>query len=178
MTQATVHHIERLASHYLANYMAEGRVVFHIKVNIARVRDDHVVGDILYHDIPIEGGAYYPHTNINQVVYENCADMQYMPPRSDEERSPDSEALHISKKSTRELLIEGDELGEWEFECFLTQINKEECGRYLFEAYGSKEKVAFAIYPEKLHYFMEDAFDTYLLFEKLLDKTMQKYGFS
>jgi hypothetical protein len=48
----------------------------------------------------------------------------------------------------------------------------------LFEAYGSKESIAFLIYPEKLHYFMEDAFDTYLLFERLLDKTMQKYGFS
>jgi hypothetical protein len=47
----------------------------------------------------------------------------------------------------------------------------------LFEAYGSKEKVAFANYPVKLHYFMEDAFDTYVLFERLLDKTMQKYGF-
>ena len=59
----------------------------------------------------------------------------------------------------------------------MNQINKEECGRFLFEAYGSKESIVFVDYPEKLHYFMADAFDTYLLFEKLLDKTMQKYGF-
>jgi hypothetical protein len=178
MTHVAVHHIEHLVSHYFAKHMAGDRVVFHSKVDITRVRDDHVLGDILFHDIPIEGGTYYPYTNINKVVYENCAALKYVPPRSDEEKSSDSQALNISTHSSRELSIEGDELGEWEFECFLTQINKEECGQFLFEAYGSKESIAFLIYPEKLHYFMEDAFDTYLLFERLLDKTMQKYGFS
>jgi hypothetical protein len=177
MNQATVHHIEHLVSHYLATDMAGDRVVFHIKVTIVRVRDDQVLGDVLYHDVPVEGSAYYPHTNINQVVYEHCADLRYVPLRSDEEKSSGSEALNLSKQSTRALLIGGDEIGEWEFECFLNQINKEECGRFLFEAFGDKESIAFVMYPEKLHYFMADAFDTYLLFEKLLDKTMQKYGF-
>lgn len=176
MKQATVHHIEHLVSHYLANHMAGDRVVFHTKVDILRIRDDHVIGNIFYHDIPLEGGSCYPHTNINQIVYENCADLRYVSPRSDEEKSLDSWALNIYKHSTRELSIEGDELGEWEFECFLNQINKEECGRFLFEAYGTKESIVFVAYPEKLHYFIEEAFDTYLLFEKLLDKSMQKYG--
>lgn len=48
----------------------------------------------------------------------------------------------------------------------------------MVEAYGSKESIAFLTYPKKLHHFIEDAFDTYVLFEKLLDKTMHKYGFS
>jgi hypothetical protein len=47
----------------------------------------------------------------------------------------------------------------------------------LVEAYGKKESIAFITYPKKLHYFLEDAFDKYVLFERLLDKTMQKYGF-
>jgi hypothetical protein len=96
---------------------------------------------------------------------------------SEEEKSSGLQALNIAKHSSRELPIESDELGEWEFECFLTQINKEECGQFLVEAYGKKESIAFITYPKKLHYFLEDAFDTYVLFERLLDKTMQKYGF-
>jgi hypothetical protein len=59
----------------------------------------------------------------------------------------------------------------------LNQLNKEECGQFLFEAYGSKDKIAFPTYPKKLHFFIEDSFDTYVLFERLLDKAMQKYGF-
>lgn len=177
MKQATVHHIEHLISHYLANHMAGDRIVFHIKVNIVRIRDDHVTGDILYHDVPVEGGTCYPHTNVNQIVHENIADFQYVYLRPDEEKSADFEALHISQNSTRELSIEGDEFGEWEFECFLNQITKEECGRSLFEAYGTKENIAFRMYPEKLRYFMEEAFDTYLLFERLLDENMKKYNF-
>jgi len=177
MNQATVLHIEHLVNHYLTHHMGEDRVFFHCKVNIERIRDDHVLGDIVYHDKPIEGAAYYPHTNINKVVYENSADLKYLPLRSDEEKSSGIDALNISKRSSRELSIESDELGEWEFECFLTQINKEECGQFLVEAYGKKESIAFLMYPKKLHYFIEDAFDTYVLFERLLDKTMQKYGF-
>jgi hypothetical protein len=177
MNPPTVHHIEHLVSHHLAKHMAGSRVVFHSKVDITHIRDDHLLGDILFHDMPVEGGTFYPHTNINKVVCENCADLRYVPPRSDEEKSPDFEALKISTHSSREISIEGEELGEWEFECFLNKINKEECGQFLFDAYGSKEKIALLIYPEKLHFFMEDSFDTYLLFERLLDKTMQKYGF-
>ena len=177
MNQATVLHIEHLVNHYLTHHLGEERVFFHCKVNIERIRDDHVLGDIVYHDKPIEGAAYYPHTNINKVVYENNADLKYLPLRSDEEKSSDIDALNISRRSFRELAIESDELGEWEFECFLTQINKEECGQFLVEAYGSKESIAFLTYPKKLHIFIEDAFDTYVLFERLLDKTIQKYGF-
>ena len=178
MNQATVRHIERLVNHHLTHFMGEERAFFHCKVNIERIREDHVLGDIVYHDIPMEGAAYYPHTNINKVVYENCADLKYVPLRSEEEKSTGTQALNISKRSSREVAIEGDELGEWEFECFLTQINKEECGQFLVEAYGSKESIAFLTYPKKLHFFIEDAFDTYVLFERLLDKTMQKYGFT
>ncbi len=177
MKQAAVHHIEHLVSHHLAKHMAGDRVVFHTKVTIVRIRDDHVTGDIVYHDIPVEGGTYYPHTNINQIVYENFADLRYVSPRAGNEKSADSGALSIHKHSSRELSIEEDEFGEWEFECFLNQIDKEECGRILFEAYGTKESIVFVTYPQKLHYFMEDAFDTYLLFERLLDKSMKKYGF-
>ena len=177
MNQATVLHIEHLVNHYLTHHLGEERVFFHCTVNIERIRDDHVLGDIVYHDKPIEGAAYYPHTNINKVVYENNADLKYLPLRSDEEKSSDIDALNISRRSFRELAIESDELGEWEFECFLTQINKEECGQFLVEAYGSKESIAFLTYPKKLHIFIEDAFDTYVLFERLLDKTIQKYGF-
>jgi hypothetical protein len=177
MNQATVHHIEHLVSHHLAEDLAESRIVFHSKVTIGHVRDDHLLGDILFHDVPIEGGTYYPHTSINKVVYENCADLRYFPVRSDEEKSSDSRALKISIKSSRELSIEVEKFGEWKFEYFLNQVNKEECGQFLFEAYGSKEKIAFLAYPEKLHFFMEDSFDTYVLFEILLYKAMQKYGF-
>jgi hypothetical protein len=158
--------------------MGEERVFFHCKVNIERIRNDQVFGDIVYHDMPIDGAAYYPHTNINKFVYENYADLQYFPQHSDEEKLSNIQYLNIAKRSSRELSIESDEFGEWEFECFLTQLNKEECGQFLVEAYGSKESIAFLTYPKKLHYFIEDAFDTYVLFEKLLDKTMQKYGFS
>jgi hypothetical protein len=177
MNQATVHHIEHLVSHHLAEDLAESRIVFHAKVTITHVRDDHLLGDILFHDMPIEGGTYYPHTNINKVVYENCADLRYVPARSEEEKSSDSRALKISTQATRELSIEAEDFGEWEFECFLNQVNKEECGQFLFEAYGSKDKIAYPAYPKKLHFFMEDSFDTYVLFERLLDKAMQKYGF-
>ena len=109
--------------------------------------------------------------------YENFADLRYVSPRAGNEKSADSGALSIHKHSSRELSIEEDEFGEWEFECFLNQIDKEECGRILFEAYGTKEGIVFVTYPQKLHYFMEDAFDTHLLFERLLDKSMKKYGF-
>ena len=177
MKQAAVYHIEHLVSHHLAKHMAGDRVVFHTKVTIVRIRDDHVTGDIVYHDIPVEGGTCYPHTNINQIVYENFADLRYVSPRAGNEKSADSGALRIHKHSSRELSIEEDEFGEWEFECFLNQIDKEECGRILFEAYGTKESIVFVTYPQKLHYFIEDAFETYLLFEKLLDKSMKKYGF-
>jgi hypothetical protein len=177
MTQTTVHYLEHLVSHHLAKHMAGDRVIFHTTVNIVRIRDDHVTGDIVYHDIPIEGGTYYPHTNINQIVYANFANLRYVSPCADNEKLTDSGTLSIHKHSSRELSIEADEFGEWEFECFLNQINKEECGRFLFEAYGAKESIVFVIYPEKLHYFIEDAFDTYLEFERLLDKSMKKYGF-
>jgi hypothetical protein len=178
MNQATVNHIEHLVNHHLTHHLGEERVFFHCKVNIERIREDHVHGDIVYHDRPIEGAACYPHTNINKVVYENHADLKYVLLHSEEEKSLGLQALNIAKHSSRELSIESDELGEWEFECFLTQINKEECGQFLVEAYGKKESIAFITYPKKLHYFLEDAFDTYVLFERLLDKTMQKYGFS
>jgi len=177
MKQAAVHHIEHLVSHHLAKHMAGDRVVFHTKVTIVRIRGDHVTGDVVYHDIPVGGGTHYPHTNINQIVYENFADLRYVSPRPDNEKSVDSGALSIHKYSSRELSIEDDEFGEWEFECFLNQIDKEECGRILFEAYGIKENIEFVAYPQKLHYFIEDALDTHLLFERLLDKSMKKYGF-
>jgi hypothetical protein len=177
MNQVTVSHIEHLVIHHLTHHIGEERVFFHCKVNIERIRDDRVLGDILYHDLSIEGADYYPHTNINKVVYENCADLKYVLLPSEEEKSSDVQALNIAKRSSRELAIEGNELGEWEFECFLAHINKEECGQFLVEAYGNKESIAFLMYPQKLHYFIEDAFDTYVLFERLLDKTMQKYGF-
>jgi hypothetical protein len=93
-------------------------------VNIVRVRDDHVLGDVLYHDVPVEGSTYYPHTNIDQVVYEHCADLRYVPLRTDEEKLSGSEALNIFKQSTRELFIGGDEIGEWELECFF-ESNKQ-----------------------------------------------------
>lgn len=178
MNRATLHHIEHLVNHYLTHHMGEERAFFHCKVNIERIRDDHVLGDIVYHDIPKEGAAYYPHTNINKVVYENVADLKYVLLHSEEEKSSGTQALNIAKRSSRELAIEGDELGEWEFECFLNRIDKEECGQFLAEAYGTKDSIVFLSYPQKLHYFLEDAFDTYVLFERLLDKTMQKYGFS
>jgi len=177
MKKATVSHIEHLVNHHLSHYIGEGRVFFHFKVNIERIREDHVHGDIVYHDMLIKDADCYPHTNINKLVYENCADLKYVLLPSEEEKSSDEQALNIAKRSFRELAVEGDELGEWEFEYFLTQINKEECGQFLVEAYGSKESIDFLMYPKKLHYFIEDAFDTYELFERLLDKTMQKYGF-
>jgi hypothetical protein len=158
--------------------MDEKRVFFHCKVNIERIRDDQVLGAIVFHDIPIDGATYFSHTNINKFVFENYADFKYVPQRSDEEKTSNNQALNIVKRSSRELSIESDELGEWEFECFLSQLNKEVCGQFLVEAYGSKESIAFLTYPKKLHHFIEDAFDTYVLFEKLLDKTMHKYGFS
>ena len=166
MSQATIRHIEHLVNHYLTQHMGEDRAFFHCKVNIERIREDHVLGDVIYHDRPIEGASYFPHTNINKSVYEHLADLKYVPLRSEEEKSSNLQALNIAKRSSRELAIESDELGEWEFECFLTQLNKEECGQFLVEAYGSKESIAFLMYPQKLHYFIEDAFDTYMLFER------------
>lgn len=155
--------------------MSKDRKSFHCRVNFKRIREDHVHGDIIYHDIPIEGAAYYLHTNINKVVYENYANLKYVLLHSDEQSSC-TNPLQIDRHSTREISIESDDLGEWEFECFLTQINKEECGKCLMEAFSSKENITFVIYPKKLHYFIEDAFDTYLLFERLLDKSLQKFG--
>jgi len=95
--------------------MAGDRVIFHTTVNIVRIRDDHVTGDIVYHDIPIEGGTYYPHTNINQIVYANFANLRYVSPCADNEKLTDSGTLSIHKHSSRELSIEADEFGEWEF---------------------------------------------------------------
>lgn len=175
MNQATVKHIEHLVNHHLTHHMSKDRKSFHCRVNVKRIREDHVHGDIVYHDIPIEGATYYPHTNINKVVYENYANLKYALLHSEEE-SLGANSLHIDRHSTREIPIESDDLGEWEFECFLTQINKEECGQFLMEAYRSKENITFVIYPKRLHYFIEDAFDTYLLFERLLDKSLQKFG--
>jgi len=178
MNQAAIEHIEHLVDHYLSDYAGRDRVVFHCKVNIADIHDDHALGDVVYHDMLIEGASYYEHTNINKFVSENNANLKYILPDSQPEKSSDISALILSDHSSIELPIESDALGEWEFECFLTQINKEECGQFLFEAFGSKESINFLSYPEKLHGFVEEAFETYLKFEDILNKTMQRYNFT
>ena len=178
MNQATIEHIEHLVDHYLSEYSGNERIVFHCQVNIATIHADHTLGDVVYHDMLIEGGAYYEHTNINKFVYENNAELKYIPPHLQQEKPLDVPALSLTNHSTTELAVESDALGEWEFECFLTQINKEECGQFLFEAFGSKESINFLSYPEKLHGFVEDAFETYLKFEEILNKTMQRYDFT
>jgi hypothetical protein len=177
MTQPILQNIEHLVDSYLSEYSGRDRVVFHCQINIADDQSDHVHGDIVYHDIPLEGDSYFPHTNINKHVYQHCADLKYISISSNDDRNVNHQPLSISNHTMCECPVEGDELGEWEFECFLTQINKEECGQYLFEGYGSKEGINFLSYPEKLHLFIEDAFDTYLKFEEVLSNTMKKYDF-
>lgn len=177
MNQATIQHIEHLVDHYLSDGSGRDRVVFHCKVNIADIIDDHVLGDVVYHDMLIEGGSYYEFTNINKFVCENNADLKYIPTPLQHESSSDVSALSLSNHTSTELAVESDAFGEWEFECFLTQINKEECGQFLFEAFGTKDNIDFLSYPEKLHGFVEEAFETYLIFEDMLNKTMQRYNF-
>ncbi len=178
MSEATIQHIQHLVDNYLSEYSGNERIVFHCQVNIATIHPDHAVGDVVYHDMLIEGGTYYEYTNINKFVYENNAELKYVPPYLLQENSADVPALSLSNHSSTELAVESDALGDWEFECFLTQINKEECGQFLFEAFGSKESINFLSYPEKLHGFVEDAFETYLKFEEILNKTMLRYDFS
>jgi len=178
MSQAVIQHIEQLVDHYLEEYSGGERIVFHRKLVIADVCDDHMLGDVVYHDMPIEGGIYFEHTNIHKFICENNADLKYVAVPPEPDKLPDITALSLSNHISKELAVESEEFGEWEFECFLTQINKEECGQFLFEAFGSKERINLMSYPEKLHGFVEDAFDTYLKFEDILNKTMQRYNFS
>ena len=178
MIPAVIQHIEQLVDHYLEEYSGGERIVFHRRLAILDVCDDYVFGDVIYHDMPIEGGMYFDHTNIHKFICENNADLKYVPAPPEPGKSPDITALSLSNHISTELAVESEEFGEWEFECFLTQINKEECGQFLFEAFGSKEHINFTSYPEKLHGFVEDAFDTYLKFEDILNKTMQRYNFS
>jgi hypothetical protein len=178
MTPSTLQQIEYLVDNYLSEYSGSDRVVFHCQINISDDRADYVHGDIVYHDLPIEGGVYFPHTNIHKYVYQNNADLTYVPAVDNDNHYVSHQPLSISNHSIFECSVEDDELGEWEFECFLTQISKEECGQYLFEAYGSKEGINFLSYPEKLHFFIEDAFETYLKFEEILSNTMKKYDFT
>lgn len=178
MSQATIQHIQHLVDNYLSEYSGNERIIFHCQVNIATIHSDHAVGDVVYHDMLIEGGTYYEYTNINKFVYENNAELEYVLPYLLQENPADVSGLSLSNHSSTELAVESDALGDWEFECFLTQINKEECGQFLFEAFGSKESINFLSYPEKLHGFVEEAFETYVKFEEILNKTMQRYNFS
>ena len=143
MSQALIQHIEQLVDHYLEEYTGGERIVFHCKLTIADICDDPVLGDVVYHDMPIEGGTYFEHTNIHKFIYENSADLKYVLATPEPETLPDITALSLSNHISTEIAVESEELGEWEFECFLTQINKEECGQFLFEAFGSKVHINF-----------------------------------
>ena len=176
MSLQSTKEIERLVNDYLNVSSGDDWVVFHFTLVINEQRADYVSGEVVYHAYRLSDARCYPHTNINKFVLGARADFDFIPAALQVGRDAAAGQFTVRAGASHNIAVEDDRLTDWEFACLLNQISKEECGQLLFDAFGAKENIDYLSYPTRLRVFLDEAFDSYLQFEAILGRAMQKHA--